>query len=65
MSASATPSCTGPCNQGDLKCKTPLACQLPETDGSGDPYEGAGAIVTPVVVLALIAVISLIVSVMP
>lgn len=26
------PSCTGPCEQGKFKCKTPLACEIPESE---------------------------------
>jgi hypothetical protein len=56
-------ACQSNCNQGRSKCPTPAACQLPEEDY--DQLEGAGVILTPLAVIALIAVVSMIVSVMP
>ena len=48
----------------DYQGRFPQAAEAATEVGADDPLEGAGVIVTPVVVLALIAVISMIVSVM-
>lgn len=53
-------ACQSNCNQGRSKCKTPDACQLPE-----DQIEGAGAILCPLAVLAIVAVVGFLVKVWP
>lgn len=51
------PACSGACQQGRRLCLTPEACRLP--DGHAQ-MEGAGAVVIPAVVAAVLAVAALV-----
>lgn len=53
-------ACQSNCNQGRSKCPAPEACQLPE-----DAMEGAGVIMCPLAVLAIVAVVGFLVAVWP
>jgi hypothetical protein len=53
-------ACQSNCNQGRSKCPAPEACQLPD-----DPIEGAGVIMCPLAVLAIVAVVGFLVKVWP
>lgn len=53
-------ACQSNCKQGRDKCPTPDACQLPD-----DQMEGAGVIMCPLAVLAIVAVVGFLVAVWP
>jgi hypothetical protein len=54
--------CTGPCNQGDLKCPCPQSCFIRVEEE--DPHAGFGALFWPVVAFAVVLALWLLAGVL-